>query len=155
MSRFVFGPAIGPVELMYIPPAEPGVKVDVEVAFAGFTPDGEFHFELPAYDPAAHNLLAAVHVVLVADGTPVPTDPAAAVASPALPHYSTDTSTLQGRRDRHRRRHRGRRPAITRRWRSSSSSPDGRPRGHRLLALGVLLCVCSAGSILGWHRRNA
>jgi hypothetical protein len=23
------------------------------------------------------------------------------------------------------------------------------------LALGVLLCVCSAGSILGWHRRNA
>jgi hypothetical protein len=95
MSRFVFGPAIGPVELLYIPPAEPGVKVDVEVAFAGFTPDGEFHFELPAYDPAANNLLAAVHVVLVADGTPVPTDPAAAVASPTLPHYSTDTSTLQ------------------------------------------------------------
>jgi len=96
MSRFVFGPAIGPVVLA-LPglPGPVGPKSDVPVTFAGFTPAGVFSFVVPPYDPAASNTLDAIHVVLVPDGTAVPADPGAAVADATLPHFETDTSTLQ------------------------------------------------------------
>lgn len=102
MSRFVFGPAIGPVALVAavppgqppaVPPVEvppPVVKSDIAVAFGGFTPEGLFHFDLPPYDVVLHNLLLAVHVVLVADGAPVPTDPTLAVADASLLKYTGD-----------------------------------------------------------------
>lgn len=107
MPRFEWGPTIGAVNLVESDPAAPAPapvpapadpatpKADVEVAFAGVTPAGVFSFELPAYDPATHHVLSAMHIVLVADGTPTPADPAAAVAAGStLPHYRTDCSTL-------------------------------------------------------------
>ena len=103
MSRFVFGPAIGSVELVAPAPAgpdgpAPAARTDVAVAFAGSTPEGVFKFNVPAYSAATSNTLLAIHVSLfshAADGTPavVPTDPAEAVKAPL--HYSVSTAALQ------------------------------------------------------------
>lgn len=98
MARFTFGPPIGAVELVYVPPVDTrdgvAVLMDVEVAFAGFTPAGEFSFAVPAYDRSTHDVLDAIHIVLILDGKPVPTDAAAAVVDASLPHYSTPTATI-------------------------------------------------------------
>src|SRR5262245_56443932 len=80
------------------PEPTPTGKLDVDVAFAGYTEAGEFRFDVPPYSVDTHNVLDAVHVSLFerpADGgaPKVPVDLAEAVAGGL--HYSTDTSTLQ------------------------------------------------------------
>lgn len=91
MPRYKFGPVIGSMEIVAAPP--PGTKADVDVAFAGVTPEGVFHFEVPAYDLVSHNLLNAVHVGLYALTDTPPTDPSQVLAAPH--HFSTSCSALQ------------------------------------------------------------
>jgi hypothetical protein len=103
MSRFVFGPAIGTVDLVVSAPAGPDApvtKTDVAVAFISDekTKEGMLRFNVPAYSLAECNCLLAIHAGLYAvapDGTPpvVPADPAE-VVNAAL-HYATSTAALQ------------------------------------------------------------
>ena len=109
MSRFVFGPAVGTLDLIAPPAPVPAgavvaapavAKADVAVSFVSdeATKEGLFKFAVPAYDVNLSNTLLAIHVGLypvAADGTPptVPADPAEVVK--AALHYSTSTASLQ------------------------------------------------------------
>jgi hypothetical protein len=75
MPRYVFGPSIGRVSLVVTPEPTPSIKLDVEVAFAGNTPEGLFKFAVPAHDLATHNQLDAIHVGLYEVGAAIPANP--------------------------------------------------------------------------------
>lgn len=80
------------------PAAPAGTKSDVEIAYAGVDADGNFRFDLPAYDTATHHTLEALHVSLYEKeggaAPTIPTDPAVIVT--AHLHYSTGCASMTG-----------------------------------------------------------
>lgn len=90
VARTPLAIGVGPV---VVPVA---VKLDPAPAYVGSDPGAEpipYHFHLDAYDPAAHNTLVKVTVVMVQVGHGEPADVEGWLAS-STPKGSADTSAL-------------------------------------------------------------
>jgi hypothetical protein len=98
MSRFAFGPKIGPVKLVAptagptpTAPAAPGSPLpDLALTFAGVDSEGNFSFGVPAFVVGQVNAPVAVHVALFENGpdgvtplSPLPADAATALQQAA------------------------------------------------------------------------